>query len=85
MRARLSAGQQEDLVALLRRVLVTELQLIMLVLVLVLIQFVLCFVSSCYMASCALWKSLQSSSTPSRSKGSCPTTSHQRVKDDSCL
>jgi len=82
MRARLSAGQQEDLVALLRRVLVTELQLIMLVLVL--IQFVLCFVSSCYMASCALWKSLQSSSTPSRSKGSCPTTSHQRVKDDSC-
>lgn len=82
MRARLSAGQREDLVALLRRVLVTELQLIMLVLVL--IQFVLCFVSSCYMASCALWKSLQSSSTPSRSEGSCPTTSHQRVNDDSC-
>mgnify|MGYP007123813376 CR=1 FL=1 len=52
MRARLSAGQQEDLVALLRRVLVTELQLIMLVLVFT--QSVLCFVGSCSMASYVL-------------------------------
>lgn len=68
MRARssLSAGQREELVALSSRVIVIGLQLIMLVLVFT--QSVLCFVGSCSMASYVLWKSLQSSSTLSKSK-----------------